>query len=135
MQTDVVDEHPDVVVLAIGVNDVWHRFLLGRETTLEQFTENYNKLVEILKGTGAKLLLLQPFVLNMEDKPRLRPYLNKFNGAISEIAAREKLTLIPLDEMLATMYAVGRRIPKELRETALGGCAAAPSACRTCGGR
>ncbi len=99
VQTDVVDEHPDVVVLAIGVNDVWHRFLLGRETTLEQFTENYNKLVEIIKGTGAKLLLLQPFVLNMEDKPRLRPYLNKFNGVISEIAAREKLTLIPLDEI------------------------------------
>ncbi len=99
IQTDVVDEHPDVVVLAIGVNDVWHRFLLGKEVTLEQFTENYQKLVEIIKGTGAKLLLLQPFVLNMEDKSRLRPYLQKFNGAISEIAAREKLTLIPLDEI------------------------------------
>lgn len=99
VQTDIVDEHPDVVVLAIGVNDVWHRFLLGKEVTLERFTENYEKLVEIIKGTGAKLLLLQPFVLNMEDKPRLRPYLQKFNGAISEIAAREDLTLIPLDEI------------------------------------
>ena len=36
--------------------------------------------------------------------------------------------LIPFDEMLETMYAVGRRIPIELRETALGGCAATPSA-------
>ncbi len=42
--------------------------------------------------------------------------------------------LIPLDEMMATMYAVGRKLPSELRETALGGCAAAPSACRACGG-
>ena len=40
--------------------------------------------------------------------------------------------LIPFDEMLATMYAVGRRIPLELRETALGGCAVAPSACQRC---
>ncbi len=32
------------------------------------------------------------------------------------------------------MYAVGRRIPIELRETALGGCAATPSACARCGG-
>ena len=31
------------------------------------------------------------------------------------------------------MYAVGRRIPLELRETALGGCAATPSACEKCG--
>ena len=42
--------------------------------------------------------------------------------------------LIPFDEMLETMYAVGRRIPIELRETALGGCAATSSACARCGG-
>ena len=41
--------------------------------------------------------------------------------------------LIPFDEMLDTMYAVGRRIPIELRETALGGCAVTPSACERCG--
>ena len=42
--------------------------------------------------------------------------------------------LIPFDEMLETMYAVGRRIPIELRETALGGCAVTPSACARCSG-
>ncbi len=42
--------------------------------------------------------------------------------------------LIPLDEMMDTMYAVGKRLPVELRETALGGCAAAPSACAACMG-
>lgn len=41
--------------------------------------------------------------------------------------------LIPFDEMLAAMYAVGRRLPAELRETALGGCAVTPSACAACG--
>ena len=38
--------------------------------------------------------------------------------------------LIPFDEMLEAMYAVGRGLPLELRETALGGCAATPSGCR-----
>lgn len=42
--------------------------------------------------------------------------------------------LISFDEMLETMYAVGRRIPIELRETALGGCAVTPSACARCSG-
>lgn len=42
--------------------------------------------------------------------------------------------LVPFDEMLETMYAVGRRIPIELRETALGGCAVTPSACARCSG-
>lgn len=40
--------------------------------------------------------------------------------------------LIPLDEMIDTMYVVGKRMPPELRETALGGCAIAPSACAGC---
>ncbi len=40
--------------------------------------------------------------------------------------------LIPFDEMLDTMYKIGKRIPVELRETALGGCAVTPSACDAC---
>lgn len=39
---------------------------------------------------------------------------------------------IPLDEMIETMYTVGKKLPAELRETALGGCAATPSACEKC---
>ena len=38
---------------------------------------------------------------------------------------------IPLDEMIDAMYTVGKK-PAELRETALGGCAATPSACEKC---
>ena len=52
----------------------------------------------------------------------------------AELALSGVRQLIPFDEMLDTMYAVGRRIPIELRETALGGCATAPSACAACGG-
>ena len=40
--------------------------------------------------------------------------------------------LIPFDEMLDTMYKIGKRMPVELRETALGGCAVTPSACDVC---
>lgn len=52
----------------------------------------------------------------------------------AEISLSGVSQLIPFDEMLAVMYSVGRRIPYELRETALGGCATAPSACAFCGG-
>lgn len=40
--------------------------------------------------------------------------------------------LIPLDEMMDIMYTVGKKLPAELRETALGGCASSPSACAKC---
>lgn len=39
---------------------------------------------------------------------------------------------IPLDEMIDAMYTVGKKLPAELRETALGGCAATPSSCEKC---
>lgn len=58
-------------------------------------------------------------------------------GAANALAAAELALsgipqLIPFDEMLAAMYTVGKRLPAELRETALGGCAVAPSACEAC---
>ena len=40
--------------------------------------------------------------------------------------------LLPLDEMLQTMFTVGKKLPAELRETAMGGCATTPSACEAC---
>lgn len=50
----------------------------------------------------------------------------------AEIALSDVRQLIPLDEMLDVMYTVGRALPAALRETALGGCAVAPSACARC---
>ncbi len=50
----------------------------------------------------------------------------------AEIALAGIRQMISFDEMLDTMYHVGKRIPYELRETALGGCAATPSGCKFC---
>jgi L-serine dehydratase len=41
-------------------------------------------------------------------------------------------SLIPFDEVVDAMYRVGRSLPVELRETALGGCASTPTGCRLC---
>ena len=40
---------------------------------------------------------------------------------------------IPFDEMVEAMYRVGKSIPFELRETAMGGCAGTPTGCALCG--
>ena len=59
------------------------------------------------------------------------------SGASNAIVAAEMSLagihqLIPLDEMMDIMYTVGKKLPAELRETALGGCALSPSACAKC---
>ncbi len=40
--------------------------------------------------------------------------------------------VIPFDETVEAMYRVGKSMPSELRETALGGVAATPTACQLC---
>ena len=61
---------------------------------------------------------------------------NASGVAIALVAAEMSLAgitqLIPLDEMITSMFTVGKKLPAELRETALGGCATAPSACESC---
>lgn len=52
--------------------------------------------------------------------------------ACADIALSGVRTLIPFDEMAEAMRRVGRSIPFELRETALGGTAATPTACALC---
>jgi L-serine dehydratase len=64
---------------------------------------------------------------------------NAFIAAEIALATNGKC-LVPFDEVIAVMYNVGRNIPYQLRETALGGLASAPSVknirpgCAACGG-
>lgn len=44
----------------------------------------------------------------------------------AELALAGVPQLIPFDEMLESMYTVGRALPRELRETAMGGCCCNP---------
>ena len=47
----------------------------------------------------------------------------------AEMALAGIRSAIPFSEMVDAMYRVGKKLPMELRETALGGCAATPTGC------
>ena len=58
-------------------------------------------------------------------------------GASNALVAAELVlagikSITPIDETIEVMYAVGKSIPSELRETSMGGLAIAKSACETC---
>lgn len=100
-ERDVVAEQPDIVVLECGINDVWHRFTCGEEVTAEEFRGNYRAIAEQIKATGAKLIAVEPYALNVGDKQRLRPCLNEFNLIVRETAAELADAFIPIDEIFA----------------------------------
>lgn len=78
-------------------------------------------------------LVCDPIAGLVEAPCQKRNAMGASNAMISaEIALSGVRSLLPFDEVVDTMYAVGRSIPYELRETALGGCAASPTGCSLC---
>lgn len=78
-------------------------------------------------------LICDPIGGLVEAPCQQRNALGVSNALISaEIALSRIENLVPFDEVVQVMYQVGRSMPQELRETALGGMAAAPSACGRC---
>ncbi|MCC5911561.1 MAG: L-serine ammonia-lyase, iron-sulfur-dependent, subunit alpha [Clostridiaceae bacterium] len=73
-------------------------------------------------------LVCDPIAGLVESPCENRNALGAANALISaEIALAGVTSLIPFDEVVDTMYKVGRSLPMELRETALGGLADTPT--------
>ncbi len=80
-------------------------------------------------------LVCDPIGGLVEAPCQMRNAMGAANALTSaEIALAGCRCAVPFDEVVAAMYAVGKTLPASLRETALGGIAAAPSACAACGG-
>lgn len=80
-------------------------------------------------------LVCDPIRGLVESPCQTRNAMGASNALISaQIALAGVKAQIPFDEMIQVMYNVGKSLPPSLRETALGGMAAAPSACKHCAG-
>ncbi|SEF21845.1 Lysophospholipase L1 [Amycolatopsis pretoriensis] len=67
-RTDVLDAHPDVVSILVGVNDNGrHTFDPHRsEVSTDEFAAGYDRLLAPLAEAGAELILIEPFLLPVE---------------------------------------------------------------------
>lgn len=88
---------PDLVVLLAGVNDVVCRFSEGIEISPDAFEESFRSAVRKVATSGAKLVVLQPFVLNVPDKARYRRFFDKFLERMQKVVEEEGVDFIPLD--------------------------------------
>lgn len=75
-------------------------------------------------------LVCDPIAGLVESPCQARNAMGATNAIISaDIALSGVHMLVPFDETVTAMYAVGRSLPFELRETALGGMATTPTGC------
>lgn len=102
--------------------------------------------VELMGGTPRQCLDAASFALVnilglvcdpigglVENPCQNRNAMGASNALISaELALAGITSITPIDETVAVMYAVGKSLPSELRETSMGGMAVAKSACEAC---
>ncbi len=63
LESDVLEKKPDVVVIYIGVNDIWHKKLNGTGTDFWKFTKFYEALIAKLQAANIQVVLCTPAVI------------------------------------------------------------------------
>ena len=103
LQSDFVDIDPDLVILLIGVNDVWHHYdAKNVQTTAEQFESNLRTVLEAIRSTGAKLVMLEPYMMYGSDKDFMYEELDEKIRIERKLAHEYADAYVPLHALFAS---------------------------------
>lgn len=98
MEDDVLAKTPDIVVIYIGINDVWHKSLRGTGTDPDKFEKFYQAILNKLKAKNIRAIVCTPTVIG-EKNDMSNPQdgeLNSYSNIIRGIAKKNNLPLIDL---------------------------------------
>jgi lysophospholipase L1-like esterase len=98
LEDDVLSKEPDIVVIFIGVNDVWHKRTFGTGTDPDRFENFYNAILKRLADKNIKVILCTPATIGEKTDytNELDGDLNKYCAMIRSIAAKNNLPLVDL---------------------------------------
>jgi lysophospholipase L1-like esterase len=98
LEDDVLNKKPDLVIIYIGVNDVWHKATSGTGTDADKFVKFYQAVINKIQTNGAKVVLCTPATIgektdfsNQQDGD-----MNNYSNIIRGLAAKNNLPLVDL---------------------------------------
>ncbi len=98
LDKDVLAKNPDVVIIYVGVNDVWHKSSSGTGTDADKFEKFYQAIIDKLKEKNIKVILCTPAAIgektdfsNSQDGD-----LNEYSKIIRKLAKMNGLPIIDL---------------------------------------
>jgi lysophospholipase L1-like esterase len=106
-QVDVLDEHPDVLTVFVGVNDTLWTFYQGWPTAPDDFERD---LDDILGRTGgARLIVVDPFLLDVPGEQFrwglgtefTRRDLDRKRPIVTRLAAEHGAVFVPLQDAMS----------------------------------
>ena len=96
-EQDVVALRPDWLSVKIGINDVW-RTVAGRHkeaVPLEEYVATYERLLARARdATGARLILMEPYVIEADRADRFRALIDQYLPVVHRLAEQFGAILI-----------------------------------------
>ncbi len=98
MDEDILAKGADVVVIYIGVNDVWDKVVKLTGTDVEKFEAFYNAIINKLLAAGIKVVLCTPSVIgeNVALGNQYEEELELYGNIIKSLAAKFELPVVDL---------------------------------------
>ena len=98
MEEDVLSKTPDVVLIYVGVNDVWHKQSSGTGTDADKFEKFYAAIIKKLQDKNIKIVMCTPAVIGerTDFTNQLDGDLNKYSGIIRGLALKNSIPLVDL---------------------------------------
>jgi lysophospholipase L1-like esterase len=78
LEKDVLSQQPDIVVIYIGINDIWHKRLAGTGTDYVKYTEFYEAIVKKLQAAKIQVVVCTPSVIGER-----KDYSNEQDGELN----------------------------------------------------
>ena len=97
LQKDVLDKKPALVVIYIGINDVWHgEKNPANGTSKADFEAGLRAIIEKITAAGGKVVICTPTVIGEKAENTLDAKLDEYSDVSRKIAADLKLPLVDL---------------------------------------
>jgi len=115
LEDDVLNKKPDLVVIYVGINDVWHKQSSHTGTDYDKYLKFYQALINKIQGAGSKVVLVTPSVVGekKDGTNELDADLNKYAAGIRTLAAKNNLPVCDLRKIFADYEAQNNPEDKE----------------------
>jgi len=101
MEDDVLSKNPDMVVIYIGVNDVWHKRTSGTGTDVDRFEKFYQAMINKLKEKNIQVILCTPATIGEKTdfSNPLDGDMNEYSKIIRGLAKKNSLPVVDLRKL------------------------------------
>lgn len=115
MDEDVLSKNPDIVVIWVGVNDVWHKRSYGTGTDADKFEKFYTAIIKKLQQKNIRVMLCTPAAIGEKTdfSNELDGDLNKYSSIIRTLAEKNNCRLIDLRQVFLQYNIANNKENKE----------------------